>query len=155
MRSRDTRQALVDRVFAQCMARDERTLERIRQQVRIAAYEHRNINLSAWRPTDHELQIMISRNCMGEGEWEYFPAYSNPPRYVSRERVRRLCALAEQGCLTERERAQLREQLEDLNNGIAHWRAKHRRARQKEAELLALVDDISLKAFAGHYSELV
>ena len=153
---KDERQKLVNKVFASCMALDERALgeirKRVREEVALLGEHH---PLHRWAPSDHQLQIMISRNCMGEGEWQYFPAYSNPPRYVSRERVRQLCAIAENRNLLESKRRELKEQLADLDNGIRHWRAKHNRARQKEAELRALVDDISMRAFAGHHTELV
>lgn len=156
-RRNNPRQELVDSVFARCMQRDERTLDQIRQRIREACAEqpsHIEI-LRRWYPSDHELQIMISRNAMGEGEWAYLPAYSNPPRYISRARVMELCSMAERGQLTEGLRAELREQLADLRRGIAHWRAKHQRARQKERELTALVDDISMRAFHGHYDNLL
>jgi hypothetical protein len=145
-------------VFRQCMARDERTLGDIRRRVResISSQWHGRGSLMGWEPTDHQLQIMISRNCMGEGEWELYPAYATPPRYVSRERVRQLCAAAEEGRLRgARDWQEMRVQLEDLKRGIAHWRAKHARARQKEKELGALVEDLSIRAFAGHHDVLL
>ena len=153
----NARQALVDMVFRQCMARDERTLGDIRRRVREHARDARG-PLYDWatHATDHELQIMISRNCMGEGEWEYFPAYSSPPRYVSRARVRELCKAAEEGRqLTPHAWREMKEQLDDLRNGVAHWRAKHARARQKEQELGALVEDLATRAFAGHHDVLL
>ena len=155
MRKSNARQALVDNMFQWCMAHDERTLAEIRERIRREMRHELRHDLHGWEPTSHELQIMISRNAMGEGDWDYYPAYSNPPRYVSRARVRELCALAEQGRLSEVSRKEMREQLEDLNNGVRHWRAKHATARRKEKELLALVDDIAVRAFAGHHAELL
>jgi hypothetical protein len=135
------------------MAVDERTLAAIRAAVRQQALD--TPGLWGWAPTDHELQIMISRNCMGEGQWDFYPAYSSPPRYVSRARVLELCGLAEQGRLNEAQRRELRAQRDDLIQGVKHWVAKHAAARTKELELDHLVDDIAMRAFAGHYDTLV
>ena len=140
-------QDLVDEVFEACLLHDRRTLAEIR-----AAARSRGALFglaSGGEPTDHELQIMISRNCMGEGEWQYYPAYSSPPRYVSRRRIAALVAQAEAGQLPEEGRKLLRQMLDDLSAGVAHWKAKHARARQKVEELETLCDHIAIRAFRG------
>lgn len=140
-------QALVDETFAACMERDERTLGEIRAAVRARLAP---LGLSPTEtPTDHELQIAISRNATGSGEWEYYPAYSTPPRYVSRRRVMQLVRRAEEWKLTPAEARALQEMLADLESGIRHWRAKHARARAKEDELRHLVTHITNRAFRG------
>lgn len=148
------RQQLVNGVFARCMAEDVRTLDRIREEVR-AKVRREAMATGAlvfgedrvWDPTDHQLQIMISRNAMGEGEWDYFPAYSTPPRYVSRRRVLELAERQGRGTLDAAALRELERQLEDLCEGLRHWRRKHRRAREKEGELTALVNNVTNRAF--------
>ena len=81
-------QDLVDEVFRRSLAEDVRTLAALTRRVRERVSDARHGG-----PTDHEIQIALSRNCMGEGEWDYFPAYSAPPRYVSRARVIALAQL--------------------------------------------------------------
>jgi hypothetical protein len=138
----ETLQELVDSVFRDCMKRDVRDLELLRKAVRAAFAQRWGVNTSNVRPgmaTDHALQIAISRNCMGEGEWEFYPAYSNPPRYVSRARVLELAQREVTQGLDVWERQELDAQLADLEQGIAHWKAKHQRARDKVEELDALI----------------
>lgn len=164
------RQALVDTVFRRCMQFDERTLDDIRAAIR---QELKDIRLRTgasvfgrpghpvgddvidWQPSDHDLQIMISRNCMGEGEWEFYPAYSTPPRYVSRQRVLQLVQVLEEGHGREQERQALKDMLADLRSGVQHWKAKHARARAKAVELHELEVDVTNRAFAGHVGELL
>jgi hypothetical protein len=129
---KDVVQEEVDVTFRLCLQRDLRTLELIQRAVRAHV-------AAAARLTDHELQILISRNCTGDGEWDYFPAYTRPPRYVSRARVLELARLEVERGLDVWERAELDAQLGDLERGVAHWRAKHAVARQREAELDALI----------------
>lgn len=144
------KQRLVDRVFDRCMALDLRELDAIREMVR------RELSMlpafRRWQPTDHELQIIISRNCTGDGDWDYYPAYSTPPRYVSRRRVLELARLETERGLDMWERRELDEQLADLERGVHHWRAKHATARRREAELDALIQrarHVPLDACAG------
>jgi hypothetical protein len=142
-------QRIVDQAFVECMQTDRRTLAEIRAEVRRRLLLVSELDVD-WGISDHQLQIMISRNAMGEGEWEYYPAYTSPPRYVSRERIQQLVDYAEAGRLTDWEARRLQEMLEDLERGVAHWRAKHARARQKEEELANLARRISNRAFRGH-----
>jgi hypothetical protein len=168
MAGRDSkRQALVDEVFRQCLAKDRRSLDEIRQAIRErlaqvprvgsteAAFRNPNYALATWQPPDHELQIMISRNCMGDGEWDFHPAYSTPPRYVSKARVEELVGRAEQGSATASEMRALSEMLADVEVGVKHWQAKHARARAKETELTNLARTISNRAFQGHTGALL
>lgn len=131
-------QELVDAVFADCMRHDRRTLAEIRAFVRAVVRAQKNA-LGSEDVSEHQLQIMISRNCMGEGEWRYHPAYTKPPRYVSRARVLELAKREITHGLDVWERQELDAQLADLERGIAHWKAKHQRARAKVEELDALI----------------
>jgi hypothetical protein len=148
-------QRIVDQAFAECMQNDRRTLAEIRHEIRRQLMLQSVDAEQEGRITDHQLQIMISRNAMGEGEWEYYPAYTSPPRYLSRKRIQQLVDYAEAGRLTQPEAKRLQEMLEDLERGVGHWRAKHARARQKEEELANLARRISNRAFGGHTGVLL
>lgn len=151
-----TTQEVVNRVFRECMAADQRTLDEIRAAVRAELkLTDEATTLWGWQPSNHELQIMISRNCMGEGEWDYFPAYSNPPRYISKHRLMYLLDRAEKKRLMPSEQQVLRDYQADLSRAKAHWIAKHKQAKAKERELETLIVDVSTRAYAGHYEELL
>ncbi len=144
-------QRIVAEVFARCMANDIRALPEIVQHVDLALVRAGVLQL----PTPYMLQVMVSRVASrpaegfapGSAAWAYYPAYSHPPRYVSRARVRELAARAEAGTATPTERARLLAMLEDLRRGVRHWVARHEVARRHAQDLQILTDDASLRAF--------
>lgn len=142
-------QGFVNQVFAECMERDTRELPNIIAEIRRQLLTEAAGDLALWWPSDYELQIMVSRNAMGSGDWEYFPAYSRPVRYVSKTRVRQLTKLVKDGRASEAEAAELAEQRADLERGITHFRTAHLAATRRERELAALAEDVDAYALAG------
>lgn len=142
-------QGFVNQVFAECMARDTRELPNIIAEIRRQLHSEAAGNLALWWPSDYELQIMVSRNAMGSGDWEYFPAYSRPVRYVSKARVRELNLLVGQGKATDAEKEELAAQRADLERGIMHFRTAHLAATRREKELASLAEDVDTYALAG------
>lgn len=134
-------------VFEICMASDVRELDGIRRVIRkhLASEQAQQDcpeHMRDWQPSDYDLQIMIGRPASrplrpGTDEWDFYPAYTRPVRFVSRQRV---LALAYK-IRTDEETKLLLDMLADLANGVKHFRAAHTTARQREADLTALVED--------------
>lgn len=127
-----SRQAFVDRVFRDCMARDERfrddivraVKDALRDEIRACKAEGDPMPFPGWQPDSYDLQVAISRTASrrdGDGRREFYPAYDDPRRYVSVERVRALVAKVDDGTIGAEETGMLLSMLGDLRKIEEHW----------------------------------
>ena len=132
---------VIEKVFRRCMAEDRRTLKEIQQACRWefstgSDYEY---------PGDYDVRIQVGRvasRARPDGQWDFYPAYTKPVRFVSRARVLQLGASVRAGDNSVREL--LREMVEDLQRGIKHWEAKHRRAREMSEEIGGVITQAAI-----------
>lgn len=159
-----TRQGLVDLAFEDCMKLDMRLRSQIVTAIRS---EISNLNGNAhrttwrsWFPTNYDLHVMISRIASrdrGDG-WKYFPAYGQPRRYVSIDRIRFLIQRAQRGTISADETAKLLKMRADLSDALDHWYGKHEIARERTetlTHLLCLVDTTKMDLEAAIQVDLM
>lgn len=144
------RQALVDEVFRSCMERDRRFREDMVRDVK-EELARRNQEAEAagepmpfpyWQPTDYDLRVALSRTASRpdeDGHPRFMPAYEDPRRYVSLERVEHLVEKADAGEITEDETSRLLSMLADLRLAEDHWARKVERAKGRLEVLRHLI----------------
>lgn len=144
-----SRQAFVDQVFQECMGLDQRFRDDIVREIRDALEEERELArlhheefLPGWDPTDYDLQVAISRTASRrdeDGARPYYPAYDDPRRYVSVERVRQLVARVDEGTIDAQETTALLSMLGDLRRVEDHWARELSKVRDEWTRVQELV----------------
>lgn len=145
-----SRQALVDEVFRRCMANDWRTRRRIVNVIqaeisnRKLDIDFREESILGWNPLPYDLHVMISRVASREEDdpedqgsrRPFFPAYDEPRRFVSLERIEALTKRADQGEISADELSSLLAMYADLQKIRDHFEEKKKTINRRLTEVI-------------------
>lgn len=154
----ESRQALVDAVFARCLANDVRDRAKISDAIRTELDAvHANPDegvMAVWtweNPSEYLLHVMISRVASredAEGQRKYFPSYGEPHRFLSIERVGFWVSQAGRRKLRPAEEVEFRAQLADLERLDSVWTERIHRAQAVRDQIERLISKSTILGLA-------